>query len=197
MKIAGYKYPNSSFLSQEKDMEILVGMIMKNDIIKNLLYYNDKDCLTRSYLNDKQTQELFQNNIKIIPKLKINPEYRNHLIINFDHFVQSQNPEFRDNIIEFCIICHFDQWHLKDFQLRPYKIAAEIDTMLNNKRLTGIGEIHFIAGEQILINDDYAGVCLTYYATHGGEDKKKQPTPQQEEQFLDNFNRMFNSDDEQ
>jgi len=29
-------------------------------------------------------------------------------------------------------------------QLRPYKIAAEIDSMLNNKRLTGIGKIDFL-----------------------------------------------------
>jgi hypothetical protein len=28
--------------------------------------------------------------------------------------------------------------------LRPYKIAAEIDSMFNRKKLTGIGEIEFL-----------------------------------------------------
>ena len=51
------------------------------------------------------------------------------------------NPAFRDNIISFDIVCHFDQWNLNNFALRPYKIAAEIDSMFNNQRLTGIGKI--------------------------------------------------------
>jgi len=33
---------------------------------------------------------------------------------------------------------------LKDSQLRPYKIAAELDTMFNGKLLTGIGELNFL-----------------------------------------------------
>jgi hypothetical protein len=33
---------------------------------------------------------------------------------------------------------------LKDFELRPYKIAAEIDTMFNNKHLSGIGLLQFM-----------------------------------------------------
>jgi len=28
--------------------------------------------------------------------------------------------------------------------LRPYKIAAEIDTMLNQKQLTGLGKLEFL-----------------------------------------------------
>ena len=35
-------------------------------------------------------------------------------------------------MIEFDIICHMDQWTLKDFALRPFKIAAEIDTIFIN-----------------------------------------------------------------
>jgi hypothetical protein len=54
------------------------------------------------------------------------------------------NPEFRDNTITFDIVCHFDQWSLGNFALIPYKIAAEIDSMLNRKRLTGIGQIEFL-----------------------------------------------------
>ena len=30
---------------------------------------------------------------------------------------------------------------LDDFQLRPYKIAAELDAMFNESRLTGIGTL--------------------------------------------------------
>jgi len=74
---------------------------------------------------------MFGKEIKNIPKLYIDKSVLNYIIISFDNFIESGNPEFRDNIIEFDIICHFDQWQLKDYNLRPYRIAAEIDSMLN------------------------------------------------------------------
>jgi hypothetical protein len=54
--------------------------------------------------------------------------------------------------------------------LRPYKIAAEIDTMFNGKSLTGIGELEFMGANQIVLTDEFAGLCLMYRAVHGGED---------------------------
>jgi hypothetical protein len=88
---------------------------------------------------------MFGKQIKIVPKLKVDKPEFCYVIISFDNFTPNMtNPEFRDNIISFDIVCHFDQWNLKDMQLRPYKIAAEIDSMFNRKKLTGIGEILFL-----------------------------------------------------
>ena len=89
---------------------------------------------------------LMSKNVKIVPKLYIDGSVLNYIIISFDNFTpNATNPEFRDNIISFDIICHFDQWELKQaFQLRPYLIAAEIDFMFNGKRLTGIGKLDFL-----------------------------------------------------
>ena len=193
MKIESYTYPQSSFLSMEKDMELIVGMIMKNNNLKKLLYYTSKDCINRPALNEDQALELFGKNIKIIPKLTIDNTVQNYMIINFDNFTPNvTNPEFRDNIIEFDIICHFNQWHLQDFQLRPYRIAAEIDSMFNGKHLTGIGKLQFLGANQMILTDEYAGVCLMYSAIHGEEDKKIMPNPINEEQFQENFNKIFN-----
>ena len=102
------------------------------------------------------------------------------------------NPEFRDNIIQFDIICHFDQWQMKDFELRPYKIAAEIDSMFNDKHLTGIGKLEFLGASQMVLTDEFAGLCLMYQAIHGGEDKVNMPNPMDEEEFIENFDAMFN-----
>ena len=44
----------------------------------------------------------------MVPKLYVDKSVLNYIIISFDNFTQSANPEFRDNIIEFDIICHFD-----------------------------------------------------------------------------------------
>jgi hypothetical protein len=49
--------------------------------------------------------------------------------------------------------------------------------MLNQQKLTGIGEIEFLGANQILLTDEFAGVCLMYRTYHGEEDKKKMPNP--------------------
>ena len=194
MRINNYIFPNSSFLSIEKDLVILTNEFFKNDRLQKLLYYDTPDALSRNNLNNDQKAELFKKNIKIVPKLYIDKEALSYIIISFDNFTTNpENPEFRDNIISFDIICHFDQWQLKDsFQLRPYRIAAEIDTILNNKRLTGIGKTEFLGANQLILNDEYAGVSLMYAAIHGDEDKKGQVNPQNDAKFEEEFNKIFN-----
>ena len=39
----------------------------------------------------------------------------------------------------------------------------------------------------MILNDHFAGICLTYKAIHGEEDKKIMPNPQDEEKFLEEF----------
>lgn len=187
MKINGVNLPKSSFLSVEKDLEIIVKYLCKNERLKRLLYYTTKDAIDKPDLDDEQMIQLFNKNIKLIPKLYVDGSVLNYLIINFDNFTQSGNPEFRDNIVEFDIICHFDQWHLKDYQLRPYRIAAEIDSMIDKTHLTGIGKLEFLGANQIILTDEYAGLCLMYQAIHGEEDKKFMPNPNDEERFIEDF----------
>lgn len=193
MKITSYHYPQSSFLSLEKDMSIMIDMILKNDNLKKLLYYTSQDCLGKPPLTEDQSLTLFGKNIKIVPKMYVDSEVLNYLFIFFDNFVpNATNPEFRNNLIEFDIVCHVDQWHMKDFQLRPFRIAAELDSMFNDKHLTGIGTLQFLGANQITITDEFIGICLYYQAIHGEEDKKKMPNQMDEEQFQENFDKIFN-----
>ena len=194
MKREVYTYPRSSFLSAEKDMAMIVNYIMKNDRLKKLLYHTSRDCLDRPKLTEDQTIELFGKNIKLVPKLYVDGSVLNYIIVNFDNFTpNATNPEFRDNIIEFDIICHFDQWQLKDFALRPYKIAAELDSMLNEQHLTGIGTLKFLGANQMILTDEFAGLCVMYQAIHGEEDKKNMPNPVDNESMIENFDAIFNS----
>ena len=173
-------------------MGLITNMMIKNPRLKRMLYYTTPDCLDRQNLSDKESLELFGKNIKIVPKLYVDNSVLNYIIISFDNFTpNATNPEFRDNIIEFDIICHFDQWTLKDFQLRPYKIAAEIDSMFNEKHLTGIGTLKFLGANQMILTDEYAGLCLMYSAIHGEEDKKNMQNPQDQEQFEKDFKQLM------
>lgn len=194
MKLKSYEYPHSSFLSVEKDLDIITSTMMKNERFKKLLYYTTPDALERSNLSNKETAELFSKNIKIVPKLYVDGSVLAYIIINFDNFVpNATNPEFRDNVVSFDIICHFDQWDLNDFKLRPYKIAAEIDTMFNNKHLTGIGELQFLGANQIILTDEFAGLSLVYAAIHGEDDKKNMLNPQEQAKYNIDFDNLFNS----
>lgn len=193
MKIDGVKIPKSSFLSIEKDMGIIVDRICDNERLKRLLYYTTPDAMEKPNLTDDQMYELFKKNIRIVPKLKVDNSVLNYLVIKFDNFITNPtNPQFRDNTIEFDIICHYDQWRLKDYQLRPYRIAAELDSMLNDTHLSGIGKLEFSTTGTINMGDEYAGVCLLYRAVHGEEDKKRMPNPIDDEKFLKDFEEMNN-----
>ena len=195
MKKATYQFPKSSFISIEKDMGTIVDMMLKNNRLKKLLYYNLENCLFQENLTEDQSLELIKDGyIRMVPKLYVDKDVLNYIIISFDNFTPNMtNPEFRDNIISFDIICHFNQWQMPNFQLRPYKIAAEIDTLFNNRHLSGIGELQFLGANQILINDEFGGISLMYSAVHGEDDKINSPNKLDQEDMDSNFDEIFNN----
>ena len=80
MKIENYKYPESSFLSSEKDLEIIVNYLFKNENLKKLLYYNSKDCLKKPKVSDEKLVEMFGKNIKIVPKLTVDNDVLTYIV---------------------------------------------------------------------------------------------------------------------
>ena len=177
----------SSFLSCEKDCETIIRKLFlesqpySNDL-KRLLAINTKDCLDnkesevyKNKINELTLKKLCENQyIKFAPKIRI-PEHediKSYIIISFDNFVpNATNPEFRDNVINFDIICHTDYWDLGNFRQRPLKIAGYIDAILNNSKLSGIGELHFVGCNELVLSEDLSGYTLSYYAIHGSDDK--------------------------
>ena len=172
MKIKGYEFPKSSFLSLEKDAALIVKDMLGNDKLKKLLFYEDKNALGLPNLDATQTASLIDKQIIICPKVDIDKEMFSYILITFDDFIpNATNPEYRDNLITFNIICHFESWNLGDFQLRPYKIAGELDSMFDGKNMFGIGQLEFVGAKQIVLNDEFGGLSLVYATIHGNEDK--------------------------
>ena len=199
MKIESYSFPRSSFLAVEKDMELLINHFCKNDRLLKLLYYDTVDALKRPTVPQDKVLDMFGKQIKIVPKLKVDAPEFCYVIISFDNFTENgSNPAFRDNIITFDIVCHFNQWQLENFALRPYKIAAEIDSMFNNKKLTGIGTIQFLGANQIVLSDEFAGLTLMYQTIHGykGEDSTNALVPEEQTDIEANWDNIFNTSDE-
>lgn len=191
MKVENYTVPHSSFLSMEKDLNQITGSMLRNKNLKKLLYYTTENALSMPDLTDDQSVSLFGRNIRIAPKLFIDQEIVNYIIISFDDFSpNAKNPEFRDCTICFDIVCHFDQWKLTDFKLRPYRIAAELDSMFNKARFSGIGRLEFIGGLQMLLDDEYGGLTLRYRAINGEDDKKNPLNPEDNDKMKVDFKEL-------
>ena len=172
MKVGQDYFPKSSFLSVDKDFALITKKILSNQRLLKMLYYTEKDCLKAKDLTPEQAQSMLHKQIKIIPHIKIDKECPINIIITMDNFVPSvENPEFRDCNINFDILCHPDHWNMGNFQLRPYKIAGEIDAMINEQYLTGIGKTYFVTGNNLVLNDELMGISLIYHAVHGIEDQ--------------------------
>lgn len=186
MKINRYKPPKSSFLSVDKDIATISELFIDNDRLCRLLFRTDKSPMQAANLTEQEKIQLFADEyIRTAPKLDVDQDVMNYVLITFDNFVPTGNPEFRDNTIAISILCHYSQWHIADNCLRPYRIAGEIDSMLDGARLSGIGTLEFSGGKLIGVNKEYGGICLAYKATHGEDDKKHFENPDDEVQFLE------------
>lgn len=175
----------STFLSCEKDQEVIWRKLFIDnkkcaEQLKRLLVINEKDCLDKTQhqydhiLEETDMAKLWESGyIRVIPKLSFgeHEEVKSYIILEFDDFVPTNNPEFRDCTISFTIISHLDYWDLEDYKLRPHQIAGYIDGMLDNTKLSGIGTLQFAGASQVVLNEYLGGIILRYIATHGGEDK--------------------------
>lgn len=178
---------SSSFLSVEKDIErILTKLFFENQPqnrqLLRLLVIPTKDCLSnqtkQEYIDKVRSTTLAtlieEGYIKLAPKIAM-PEHekiKSYIIISFDNFTpNARNPQFRDCTVHFDIVCHTDYWTMDDFQIRPLKIAGYIDGILNNAKLTGIGELNFMGCNELVLDEVLSGYTLSYRAVHGSDDR--------------------------
>lgn len=174
----------SSFYSCEKDAETIIKKLFVtsrpySDELKRLLIINTKDCLDnsnesyRKIVENTSVKELLERKyITQIPKLKLkeHEEIKSYIIMTFDNFSPTSNPEYRDCVVSFDIICHTDYWDLGNYALRPLKIAGIIDGILNECRLSGIGKFEFLGLNELVLSEDLSGYTLMFQAVHGNDD---------------------------
>lgn len=166
----------SSFMSVEKTLADVVQLLLKNERLKRLLYYTDRHALGLPKLTQEQTYSLIGNQIRIVPKLTVDFDAKPYVIISLDKFTPMENQTtFRSVQMSIDILCPFEHWQLDDFKLRPYSIAGEIDAMINNSFVSGIGVADFVGAQQLIINDNLGGISLYYNVETYGDDTKLHP----------------------
>ena len=166
----------SSFLSAEKDQEaiwkkLFVESKPYSDRLKRLLIVNQPDCLDESKVQYRKVIDNLslkgmkdQGYLRVVPKLAFgeHEEIKSYIILEFDDYTPSDNPQYRNCVISFTIISHLDYWEMDDYKLRPHQIA-------------GIGSLQFLGASQIVLNEYLGGILLRYVATH---EKKEDQNPE-------------------
>lgn len=174
MKHDFYVQTKSSLLGMPKDAAIIVDRILSNPNLLKLLVYETRDWKNQPTPTGEQIKELFSSHqISSVPRVKIDNKEKTYIRLTYGNIVRNaSNPQYRDNTFGIDVICHYDNWDLGDFELRPYRVAGEIDAMLDKTHLTGIGELEFVSAVPYVYNEEFAGVSLTYLAIRGHEDLK-------------------------
>lgn len=171
----------SSFLSCEKNTELILQKLFVENkphskTLKKLLVVNTKDCFDDKYnhlIQDMSLSELKDKGyFRLNPKLELKEhnEVMSYIVLSYDNFTPTDNPEFRDCIVNFDILCHTDYWDLNDYKIRPLQIAGYIDGLLNNEKLVGIGTLQFMGCNELILSEHLSGYTLSFLATHGRED---------------------------
>ena len=179
----------SSFLSAEKDQEaiwkkLFVERRPYSDKLKRLLIVNQPDCLDESKVQYRKVIDNLslkgmkdQGYLRVVPKLDFgeHEEIKSYIILEFDDYTPSDNPQYRNCVISFTIISHLDYWEMDDYKLRPHQIAGYIDGIMDGAKLSGIGTLQFLGASQIVLNEYLGGILLRYVATH---EKKEDQNPE-------------------
>lgn len=187
MKVDLIKPIKSSFLSHDKDAELIVKKLFIDNgahsrELKRLLVINTPDCLSNKTdenfkkVDDMSVAQLMDlGYVSFVPKIRMpeHEEVKSYVLISFNDYFPSvtNSPEFRDSSISFDIICHTDYWKMGDYELRPLKIAGYIDGLLNECKLSGIGTLNFMGCKELIIDENLAGYTLMYNAVHGSDDR--------------------------
>ena len=125
------------------NLQKIVTRLQSNQNLLKLLYYTDKDPLSKEDLNENQIrEEIFEKLIKVVPR--VGPKETAHSLIAIrviDGSVNRDNDQIQDISIGIEVFVPLTQWFIKDENLRPFCIMGEIENSLKNKQVNGFGKI--------------------------------------------------------
>lgn len=152
------------FLHCAEDLNTIATRIMRDNDLAKLLYYTDKDCLSKQ-INDTQKITLLNKNIKIVPYLPKDEEMYNYIVIQFDSFALVEDEqEYMSYFIIIDVICHTDNWLLDEGKVRPYEIMNRLSDLLKGSKLSGVGNVKLVSTSQLLVSPNLSGFTMYFSA---------------------------------
>ena len=157
---------SESFKNVEKDFGYIASKIIQDEKLLKLLSLQEN---REEDLTAQEKKEIMKKCVRFVPKLtNITETDWSYVVVGFDNFLPNENnPEHRDKLLVFDIICNLDTWDMDDFKIRPYQIAGRLDVLFDQKDLCGTYAVHFASATYSPINSEIAGVTLIYSVTYG------------------------------
>ena len=125
------------------NLQKIMTRLMSNQNLLKLLFYTEKDPLSKIDLTQEQIEnEVYEKLIKIVPR--VGPKETAKSLISLRATrgtLNSENNEFRNILLNIEVFVPLTQWFIKGKNLRPFAIMGEIQNSLSGKRINGLGTI--------------------------------------------------------
>ena len=149
------------------NLQKIITLLMNNDKLVNLLYYEDKDPLAGQTLSmEEKRKQIYEKLIKVVPRVGPTETAKSIVVVRVVNGSGIYgNGEFRNVKIEIESFVPLTQWIIKDDNLRPFAIMGEIQKSLIGKRINGLGKIDGGDFDLNFLTDEISCYLQTFYIT--------------------------------
>lgn len=125
------------------NLQQIIQRLTANKNLLKLLYYTDKDPLSRPDLTESQIRnEIDEKLILMVPRVGPFETSQSRISLRVVSGVtNSENDEFAAYRFDIEIFTPLTNWMIKDSNLRPFAIMSEIKKSLQGKEIQGLGKI--------------------------------------------------------
>ena len=149
------------------NLQKIITLLMNNDKLVNLLYYEDKDPIVKQPLSaEEKKKQIYEKLIKVVPRVGPTETAKSIIVVRVVNGSGIYgNGEFRIVKIEIESFVPLTQWIIKDDNLRPFAIMGEIQKSLMGKRINGLGKIDGGDFDLNFLTDEISCYLQTFYIT--------------------------------
>lgn len=147
-----------------ENFQLIVKRLEANQNLLKLLYYTDKDPLSKADLTSNIIKKEIHNElIRFVPKLPPQEGAQSRVGLRIDRGVpDSNNDEFRVVTFSVEVFVPITQWLIKGTNLRPFAIMGEIENSLKGKRVNGLGKIELNGFSLDFISNEMTDYVMTF-----------------------------------
>jgi|HigsolmetaGSP11D_1036233.scaffolds.fasta_scaffold07301_5 hypothetical protein len=153
-----------------KNIISIIEEVLKNQRLVNYLAINGNDPSISPPVSPMLIAPKGDNE-RIFPypfDTSFKDDVRSQLHIYYPHMTFKNNGKVGHPFINFDIVVHKDIWLLTDKGekiIRPYEILSMILDTFSGKIIPNLGQVHFLDGVHVVVNEQFEGVRLTAKTT--------------------------------
>ena len=149
------------------NLQKICSRLLANDDLVKLLYYADKDPLSKPNLSEEEkTKKIFNDLICVVPRIGTREDSKSAIAIYVPKAAGlSGNSEYKSVTIAIDVFVPLTNWIIKDSNLRPCAIMGEIQESLNGKTVNGLGKIKGGDFDLTLLTDEMSGYRQIFMIT--------------------------------